>query len=111
MNNIPECARESGCARCHEILDVSVVDSPQEVQAVKVSYVPDSKYQFVVEFDFGNVFVNSLLSFTVRINRNFSGCFTEDDLSQQISWYIDPMTLIHHCEPDSFEEPLLFDGE
>ena len=95
MSNIPECARQFECARCHEILDVRVSESLVKAVGVKVSFVPNSKYQFVVEFDFGSAFVTSAFTYIVQINKDFGGdCFTESDLNQQIEWFIDPAKLI-----------------
>lgn len=61
---------------------------------MKVSYVPNSNYQFLLEFDFGSAFISSAFTFVVQINRSFAGCFNEDDMNQQITWYIDPAKLI-----------------
>lgn len=75
-------------------MDVKVIDSLVNAIGVKVSYVPFSNYQFVVEFDFGSVFVTSVFTFIVQINKDFDNdCFSEDDLNQQITWFIDPAKL------------------
>lgn len=94
MSYVPECAREFDCARCHEILDVKVKDSLVKALGVTVSYVPNSKYQFLIEFNFGSAFVTSIFTFVVQINRDFDGCFSESDMNQQITWYVDPAKLI-----------------
>lgn len=94
MSYLPECARAFDCAQCHEILEVRVVDSLVKALGVKVQYVPNSQYQFVIEFDFGSAFVSSFFTFVVQINQNFAGCFSASDMNQQIKWYVDPSTLL-----------------
>ena len=94
MSYLPECARAYDCARCHEILDVKVKESLVKALGVKVSYVPNSKYQFLIEFNFGSAFVTSVFTFVVQINRDFDGCFSESDMNQQITWYVDPAKLV-----------------
>ena len=94
MSYLPECATQNNCERCHQILDVRVIDSLVKAIAVKVSYVPNSDYQFVIEFDFGSAFVTSLFTFIVQINEDFDeNCFSEEDLNQQITWFVDPAQL------------------
>ena len=99
MSYLPECAREMECARCHEILDVKVTESLVNAIIPKVSYVPNSNYQFVIEFDFISAFVTTAFTYVVQINKDFSdNCFSEDDLNQQIEWFVDPAKLAQNEE-------------
>lgn len=84
MSYLPECARSFECNECHKILDVKVKDSLVKALNVIVSYIPNSKYQFLIEFDFGSAFVSSIFTFVVQINREMSDCFSESDMNQQI---------------------------
>ena len=60
---------------------------------VKVSYVPKSKYQFYIEFEFHGAFAIPVYVFTVQINPEFSQYFSEADMSQVIEVNMDPALL------------------
>ena len=56
--------------------------------------MPNTNYQFIIEFDFGSALVTSAFTFIVQINPDFPGnCFSQSDLNQQITWFVDPAKL------------------
>lgn len=71
MSYLPTCVTNNNCGRCHEVLDVKVVDSLVSALSVKVNYILSSKYQFLVEFDFGTPLVSGYFTYVVKINEKF----------------------------------------
>lgn len=89
---------EYQCADCYDALEVRVVESLVPI-TVSVSYVPSSKYQFYVEYNFPpGVIVSSVFRASIRLNRDYSSCFQTNDFNQVIDIVIDPATLAL-CDP------------
>lgn len=69
-----------------------MIDS-QIVPGVRVKYLPKSKYQFLVEFEFHGLFAIPIFKIGVQINPEFSKYFNEADLAQIKIKTIDPAVL------------------
>lgn len=57
---------------------------------VNINYVPASKYQFYVEYDFLGLFVSTAFKVAIRLNTDYSSCFAADDFNQVLQVTIDP---------------------
>lgn len=86
-------------------MKVSVIESLVPVSVV-VNYVPESKYQFFVEYKFDGLFVSSAFKVAIRLNRDFDSCFSADDFNQVLELTIDPSVFI--CNDKTY--PLEFDA-
>lgn len=58
-----------------------------------VSFVPNSKYQFYVEYLFPGITVTSAFKVSIRLNRDYNSCFRSDDYNQVLDVVIDPAVL------------------
>ena len=94
---LPSCISKNFCAECFKALDVRVIESFVPIKVV-VSYVPESKYQFFIEYQFDGLFVTSAIRVAIRLNRDFYSCFSADDFNQVLDIEIDPATL-KVCDP------------
>ena len=75
-----------------KILLVKVVKS-SVVPGVRVSYVPKSRYQFYIEFEFNGLFAIPVFQFTVQINPDFARYFSPEDMAQLQVINVDPAVL------------------
>lgn len=63
------------------------------VPAVRVKYLPKSKYQFLVEFDFHGLFAVPVFSISTQINPEFKDYFADADIAQIKIKIIDPAVM------------------
>lgn len=63
------------------------------VPGVRVSYVPKSKYQFYVEFEFHGIFSIPVFEFTIQINPNYKQYFSSADMAAVKHMTVDPAVL------------------
>jgi hypothetical protein len=92
MSYIPSALTSNDCAKCSKLLWVRVIDA-QVVPAVRVKYLPKSKYQFLVEFDFHGLFAVPVFSISTQINPEFKDYFADADIAQIKIKIIDPAVL------------------
>lgn len=78
------------------MLDISVIESLIPVQVV-VNYVPTSKYQFVVEYNFKGAFTASAFTVSFKLLKEFE-CLSQTDIERVYTLTIDPSTKI--CVPE-----------
>lgn len=90
---LPACITENQCASCFKALQVSITESLVPA-VVNVNFVPESKYQFFVEYDFQGLYVSTAFKVAIRLNRDFDSCFSQDDFNQVLEMTIDPAVLI-----------------
>lgn len=64
---------------------------------VKISYVPNSDGQFIVEYEFGGIITSTLFKTQIQLNRNlpaqYKECFAAEDFDQQIVMTVDTALL------------------
>jgi hypothetical protein len=92
MSYIPPGLTDNECAKCSKLLWVRVIDS-QVVPGVRVKYLPGSKYQFLVEFEFHGLFAVPVFSISIQINPDFKDSFADADMAQIKIKTIDPAVL------------------
>ena len=99
MEYVPGCFTNNSCTECFKILTAKVQDTVLQPKTI-VNFIPSSKYQFTIEVDFQAPFVSSAFTLIVEINQElsdkFDGCFTEEELSQQLVIKIDPALLVRN---------------
>lgn len=61
---------------------------------VTVNFVPESKYQFFIDYDFKGLFVTSAFRVSIRLNRDYGSCFSPSDFNQVLDVTIDPAFLV-----------------
>lgn len=92
MTYLPPELTKNNCAECSKLLWVRVIDS-QVVPGVRIQYLPNSKYQFLVEFEFHGLFAIPVFSTSFQINPDFSKDFSESDMAQIKIKTVDPAVL------------------
>lgn len=63
------------------------------VPDIRVSFVPKSRYQFYIEFEFNGLFAIPVFQFTVQLNPEFKQYFSAEDMAQLQLLELDPATL------------------
>lgn len=73
---------------------------------VKISFVPFSQYQFLIEYNFQGLIVTSKFKTVIKFNEIYKGCLADDDYNQQLELEIDPafLALLSNNEELSFNE-------
>jgi hypothetical protein len=92
LSYIPEALAANDCADCHNLLWVRVIKS-DIVPGVRVNYMPKSKYQFLVEFEFHGTFSIPTFNIAVQINPEYAKYFNRRDMTQIQIKRIDPAVL------------------
>ncbi len=92
MTYLPPELTKNDCAECSKLLWVRVIDS-QVVPGVRIQYLPNSKYQFLIEFEFHGLFAIPVFSTSFQINADFAKYFSEADMAQIKIKTIDPAVL------------------
>lgn len=100
LSYVPTCFTDRGCADCFRILDVKVVEGTVPT-SVRVTYIPDSEGQFLVEYIFGGSITSAVFKYQIEINKNlppqYASCFTPEDYNQQVVGTVDSALL---AQPD-----------
>ena len=99
---LPKCLTDNECSKCFKSLKVNVIDANVPI-LVKVSFVPFSQYQFLIEYNFQGLFVTSKFKTVVRFSEEFKGCLNDDDFNQQIELLVDPAFLAKIDTPDTLD--------
>lgn len=92
LSYIPESLTANDCAECYNLLWVRVIKS-DIVPGVRVNYLPKSKYQFLVEFEFHGTFSIPTFNIAVQINPEYAKYFNRKDMAQIQIKTIDPSVL------------------
>jgi hypothetical protein len=92
LSYIPEALAANDCAECHNLLWVRVIRS-DIVPGVRVNYMPKSRYQFLVEFEFHGTFSIPTFSIAVQINPEYAKHFSRRDMTQIQIKMVDPSVL------------------
>jgi len=80
---LPTCLTDNECAKCFKVLKANVVDANVPV-FVKISYIPFSQYQFLIEYNFQGLIVTSKFKTVIKLSEEFKGCLADDDYHQQL---------------------------
>ena len=92
LSYIPEALTANDCAECYNLLWVRVIKS-DIVPGVRVNYLPKSRYQFLVEFEFHGTFSIPTFNVAVQINPEYAKYFNRKDMTQIQIKTIDPSVL------------------
>ncbi len=92
LSYIPETLTANDCAECYNLLWVRVIKS-DIVPGVRVNYLPKSKYQFLVEFEFHGTFSIPTFNIAVQINPQYAKYFNRKDMTQIQIKTVDPSVL------------------
>ena len=96
LSYIPKCFTDRECVDCYRILDVKVVEGSIPTD-VKVSYMPNSEGQFLVEYLFGGFITSTVFKYQIQINKNlpanYVSCFNAEDYAQQLVGTVDSALL------------------
>lgn len=64
------------------------------IPGVRVNYLPNSKYQFLCEFDFNGLISIPVFTVSIQINPDYAKYFSTEDMAQIQVKRIDPAVLI-----------------
>lgn len=92
MSYLPPAIADNEGVLCHKVLLVKVIKS-SVVPGVRVSFIPKSRFQFLVEFDFNGLFAIPVFHFSVQINPEMREYFTAEDMAQIQIVNVDPALL------------------
>lgn len=63
------------------------------IPSVMVNYLPSSKYQFYIEFEFNGLFAIPVFEFSIQFNPEYKQYFKDADMSEQHIVRVDPALL------------------
>jgi len=69
-----------------------IISSPV-IPKIEVTFVPYSKYQYIIGFDFGSMHTIPVFTISIQINPDYSKYFSASDLAQIEVKTIDPSVL------------------
>lgn len=114
LTYIPDELTANDCALCNKLLWVRVIDS-SVIPGVRTIYLPNSKYQFLAEFEFNGLFAIPVFAISIQINPDFAHYFSESDMAQIEIKRIDPATLKKVKEQETLSmddiDPLVINKE
>ena len=99
LTYVPPSLTDLDCKQCDDLLWIKVIKS-DIVPGVSVEYIPNSKYQFLVEFNFFSTSAIPVFTFTIQLNPKFRSFFSQQDMDQVEIVNIDPAILALFDEPD-----------
>lgn len=102
MSFLPAAIADNEGALCHKMLLIKVTKS-SVVPGVRVSFIPRSRFQFLIEFDFNGLFAIPVFQFSVQINPEMKQYFSAEDMAQLQLVTIDPALL---AKPSNNDEKL-----
>ena len=92
VTNIPAILAEKNCAECSKLLKPRIITA-SVIPKIEVIYVPNSKYQYILGFDFGGMYSIPVFTVSIQINPDYAEYFSNADLAQIQLKTIDPAVL------------------
>ena len=92
MSSVPLKFLMENCVNCADLLRVQVIAQGVTISRT-VSYVKNSQYWFIIEFNYADLGIVPVFQYTVQINPIYAEYFRLQDLLQKISQIIDPINL------------------
>lgn len=68
---------------------------------MRVNFIPRSKFQFLIEFDFHGTIAVPNFTFTIQINPRYERYFSREDMSQIEIITVDPALLARFDEEET----------
>jgi len=92
MSSVPLQFLMENCVSCADLLRVQVIANGVTISRT-VSYVKNSQYWFIIEFNYADLGIVPVFQYTVQINPIYANYFRLQDLLQKLSQTIDPVNI------------------